>query len=91
MTDLQKIIDELNQEAARIQIQGRGLRPDEMARVQAIYEALPHLKQALEILETKIESTLITYKIVTDLDGLNKQRELHVTSGTDLLYLIIQS
>lgn len=73
MTDLLKIIDDLTQEAARIQIQGRGLRPDEIARVQAIYEALPHLKQALEILETKVQSALITYKIVTDLDGKLKQ------------------
>ncbi|MBL0714566.1 MAG: hypothetical protein JJV98_12785 [Desulfosarcina sp.] len=73
MTDLQQIIEDLTQEAALIQIQGRSLRPDEIARVQAIYEALPHLKLALEILETKEQSTLITYKIVTDLDGKLKQ------------------
>lgn len=73
MDDIQKLIEDLTQEAARIQIQGRGLRPDEIARVQAIYEALPHLKQALKILETKAQSTLITYKIVTDLDGKLKQ------------------
>ncbi len=69
MEKLAQIIDELTQEAAGIQIQGRALRPDEIARVQAIYEALPHLKQALEILTTKVESTLITYKIVSDMDG----------------------
>ncbi len=73
MTNLQKIIEDLTQEAARIQIQGRGLRSDEMARVQAIYEALPHLRQALSVLETKVQSSLITYKIVTDLDGKLKQ------------------
>lgn len=73
MADLQQIIEELTQEAARIQIQGRGLRPDEIARVQAIYEALPHLKRAFEILEAKAESTIITYKIVTDLDGKLKR------------------
>jgi hypothetical protein len=73
MTDLQTIIEDLTQEAARIQIQGRALRPDEIARVQAIYQALPHLKQALEILETQTQSTLITYKIVADLDGKLKQ------------------
>jgi hypothetical protein len=73
MNSLQQIIEELTQEAARIQIQGRSLRPDEIARVQAIYEALPHLKQAFAILETKTQSTLITYKIVTDLDGKLKQ------------------
>lgn len=69
MEKLAQIIEELTQEAAAIQIQGRGLRPDEIARVQAIYEALPHLKEALVILTKKIESTLITYKIVSDLDG----------------------
>ena len=69
MEKLEQIIQELTQEAARIQIQGRALRPDEIARVQAIYEALPHLKQALEILTKKIESTLVTYKIVSDVDG----------------------
>lgn len=69
MEKLAQIIDELTQEAASIQIQGRALRPDEIARVQAIYEALPHLREALDILTRKIESTLITYKIVSDLDG----------------------
>lgn len=73
MKELQQIIDELSQEAAQIQIQGRALRPDEISRVQAIYEALPHLREALVILETKTPSTLITYKIVTDLDGKLKQ------------------
>jgi hypothetical protein len=66
---LKKVVEELTQEAGRIQIQGRALRPDEIARVQAIYEALPHLKQALEILGAKIPSTLITYKIVSDVEG----------------------
>jgi hypothetical protein len=69
MEKLVQVIEELRQEAASIQIQGRALRPDEIARVQAIYEALPHLRGALDILTKKIESTLITYKIVSDLDG----------------------
>ncbi len=69
MEALKQIIEELIQEAARIQIQGRALRPDEMARVQAIYQALPHLNQALGILTTEVSSTLITYKIVSDVDG----------------------
>lgn len=73
MTDLKELIENLTQEAARIQIQSRALRPEEMARVQSIYEALPHLKQALQILDTKNESTLITYKIIADLDGKLKQ------------------
>lgn len=73
METLNKIIEGLTQEAAQIQIQGRALRPDEMARVQAIHQALPHLKQALDILSAEIVSTLITYKIVSDLNGKLKQ------------------
>jgi hypothetical protein len=73
IADLEKVIEELIQEANRIQIQGRALRPDEIARVQAIYEALPQLRAALEILNTDFTSTLITYKIVSDVDGKLKQ------------------
>ncbi len=69
MSGLTELIEGLTQEAARIQIQGRALRPHEIAKVQSIYEALPHLRKALEILDAKTESTLITYKIVADLDG----------------------
>ena len=50
METLANLIENLAQEAAQIQIQSRALRPDEMARVEAIYQALPHLRQALEIL-----------------------------------------
>jgi hypothetical protein len=73
MKALKKIIEDLIQEAAHIQIQGRALRPDEIARVQAIYQALPHLNQALDILTTEISSTLITYKIVSDINGKLKR------------------
>lgn len=73
METLRNLIESLTQEAAQIQIQGRALRPDEIARVQAIYEALPHLRQALDILSAEIKSALITYKIVSDLDGRLKQ------------------
>lgn len=73
METLKKLIESLLQEAAQIQIQGRALRPDEMMRVRAIYEALPHLNQALDILNREIDSTLITYKIVSDVDGKLKR------------------
>jgi hypothetical protein len=56
MEALNKIIEDLMQEAAQIQIQGRALTPDEMARVEAIYQALPHLRQALGILSAEIDS-----------------------------------
>jgi hypothetical protein len=73
MDTLKKLIESLTQEAVQIQIQGRALRPDEIARVQAIYQALPLLRQALDILSAEIASTLITYKIITDIDGKLKQ------------------
>lgn len=73
MATLQQVIDGLIQEAAEIQIQGRALRPDEMARVQAIYEALPYLKKAKDILTAEFVSTLITYKIVSDVEGKLKK------------------
>ncbi len=73
MKTLKKVIEDLTQEAARIQIQGRALRPDEIARVQSIYQALPHLKQALDILSAEIASNLSTYKIVSDVDSKLKR------------------
>ena len=73
MEKLNEIIEGLIQEAVQIQIQDRALRPDEIARVQTIYQALPHLNQALDILSTEIASTLITYKIVSDIDSKLKQ------------------
>lgn len=73
MEIIKKVIESLTQEAAQIQIQGRALRLDEIARVKMIYQALPHLTQALDILSTKIASTLITYKIVSDMDGKLKR------------------
>ena len=73
MKNLQNIIASLEEEVMQIQIQGRALRPDEIARVKVIYEALPHLRQALTILENKTQPSLITYKIVTDVDGKIKQ------------------
>ena len=73
MEALKKVIESLNQEAAGIQIQNRALRPDEIVRVQKIYEALPHLTQALLILSTETTSTLITYKIISDVEGKIKE------------------
>ncbi len=73
MEIIKNIIEELTQEAVGIQIQGRALRPDEIARVQSIYQALPHLKQAYDILKVETVSTLITYKIAADVDGKLKQ------------------
>ncbi|WP_051305432.1 zinc metalloprotease [Desulfogranum mediterraneum] len=73
MESLEKLIQDLTQEAAQIQIQGRSLRPDEMARLQAIHQALPHLRQAADILRIEVVTSLITYKIVSDVGGRLKQ------------------
>jgi hypothetical protein len=73
MKSLMNIIERLNQEATRIQIQGRALTPQEVARVRAIYEALPRLQEALVLLTTDKPSNLITYKIVSDMGGKLKR------------------
>ena len=57
MEAIKKVVEELTQEATKIQIKQRALSPDEMARVQAIYQAIPHLEKALDILGAKIAST----------------------------------
>lgn len=69
MNSLDMLIDELVQEAAKIQIQSRSLRLDEIARVRAIYEALPHLRLGSEALSSATSPNLVTYKIVADVDG----------------------
>lgn len=73
MEQLKKFIEDLTQEATQIQIQGRALRPDEIARIQAIYQSMPHLRRADDILSAEIASTLVTYKIVSDIDGKLKK------------------
>ena len=73
MEELRHLIEHLWQEAAQIQIQGRALTPDEIERVRVIYQALPHLEEAVVILTPKVESTLITYKIVSDVGGRLKK------------------
>jgi len=73
METLKQLMEQLNQEASQIQIQGRALTADEMARVQAINQSLPLLAQALHILSVEIETDLVTYKIVSDVDGKLKQ------------------
>lgn len=66
MKTLNKLIKDLTQEAGKIQNRSRDLRPDEMIRVRAINQALPHLDRALDILSEEVPSTLITYKIVSN-------------------------
>ena len=73
MESLRNIIEQLNQEAARIQIQGRALTPEESARIRAIYEALPRLQEALVLLTSDKSANLVTYKIVSDMGGKLKR------------------
>ncbi len=73
MEALKRIIEELNQEAAQIQIQGRGLSPGEVRRVRVIHEALPRLREALVLLSGETSVNLVTYKIVSDMAGKLKR------------------
>ncbi len=72
MEELKKLIEQLNQEAAGIQILARALGPEEIARVKVIYQAIPHLQQALYILSAE-PVNLVTYKISMDVDGKLKK------------------
>jgi len=69
MEPLQQLIEQLESEAIKIEVQGRALRADEMARVQAIHQALPLLRQARDVLSVEVTEHLVTYKIVDDKDG----------------------
>ena len=67
---IEELIKALENEAATIQIQGRGLSNEELARLQTIQHTISWLHRALEILEKPVEPapelTLITYKITSD-------------------------
>ena len=70
MNQIIELIASLEQEAASIQIQGRALNSEEMARVRSIHQAIPLLRQAADMFQAaEIEDNLITYKIVSDIDG----------------------
>lgn len=73
MKQLIDLIESLTQEAINIQIQGRALTSAEIARVKAIYQALPLLRQALDLLSVDTAGGLITYKISSDLEGRLKK------------------
>lgn len=72
MDALKQFLEQLTQEATQIQIQGRALSPEEIARVKAIYQAIPYLQQALDILSAE-PTNLVTYKIFSDADGKLKR------------------
>ena len=70
MQQLRDLIASLEQESASIQILGRALTPEEDARVKAISQALPLLRQAVAFFPGPASgSNLITYKIVSDQNG----------------------
>ena len=73
MEKLKELIEQLKQEVAQIQIQGRELTPEEIARVEAIQKCLPLLQQAITVLRAEPAENLITYKIVSDEDGKLKR------------------
>lgn len=66
------LIEALKDEAAGIQIQGRALTDEEVMRLQTIQHTISWLIRARDISSPEDErqdSTLITYKIASDLDG----------------------
>lgn len=70
MKKIRELIASLEQEAASIQVQGRPLTIEEMARLRAIYQAIPLLQQAANLFPSVApRENLITYKIVSDLEG----------------------
>jgi len=73
MEILEQLIEQLTQEVAQIEIKGRELTPDEIARVQAIQKCIPLLRQAITVLRAESAANLITYKIVSDDDGKLKR------------------
>lgn len=73
MQTLKQLVEQLAQEAARLQTQGRALTPDELARVEVINQSVPLLRQVIHILSTEGKSNLVTYKIVSDVSGRLKR------------------
>ena len=70
MKELLDLISTLEQEAAEIQVQGRTLTIGELARLRAIHKALPLMRQAASHFPCQdSQNNLITYKIVSDIDG----------------------
>ncbi len=70
------LIEALKAEAAGIQIQGRALTDEELTRLQTIQHTISWLIRARDISSEEDErpgSTLITYKIASDLDGKLQQ------------------
>lgn len=66
------LIEVLKAEAARIQIQGRALTAEELIRLRAIQHTISWLIRARDISsgeEERPDSTLITYRIVSDIEG----------------------
>lgn len=73
MDPLKQVIEQLQAEAAEIQIQGRKLSIAEEDRVRAIFEAITHLEAVIELLTLREGDNMVTYKISNDVGGKLKQ------------------
>lgn len=73
MKKLRRLIDELEAEASGLGKKDRSLTNVELSRLEAVHQALGMLRQTEKLVANKDKSSnLITYKIVSDLDGLLK-------------------
>jgi DNA/RNA endonuclease G (NUC1) len=74
---IEELIKALENEAAAIQIQGRALTYEELARLETIQHTISWLHRVLEILDKPVEPpqepTLITYNITSDLSNKLKR------------------
>ena len=71
MKNVQKLINHFENEASKVQRLDRALSPKEVQKLKAIYRSLPLLQQVAALFPSNKRATnnLITYKIVSDLDG----------------------
>ncbi len=76
-SSIDDLIKQLKQEADSIQIQGRALTEDELDHLAAIQHTISWLIKAKDMLnppeEPPSQPTLLTYKIVSDMDGKLKK------------------
>ncbi len=69
MKTLERLIEQLQEEAVAMRKQGRALTREEVVRLQKLGRATPHLRSALDLLQPATGANMVTYKIGDDVDG----------------------